>query len=137
MKTAILCCALAVVAGAQEPVSYQRSSAGVRTARVGAATLKVLVDSATLGGKELELVEIAFPPNVAGRGPHVHGRVEVLYILSGEMDHVVNGTAHHLKPGMAGIVRPGDSVIHRVTSADTVRALVIWAPGGELARVAP
>jgi hypothetical protein len=37
---------------------------------------------------------------------------------------------------MVGIVRPGDSVSHRVVSEEPVRALVIWAPGGEVERLA-
>ncbi|MEK7403066.1 MAG: cupin domain-containing protein [Gemmatimonadota bacterium] len=122
-----------------DTLRYQRSTTGVRDFKLGATAVKVLIDSATLGGREMELAHLTFPPAnpaVTPRG-HTHGRVEVLYVLSGEMDHVVNGVSHPLKPGMAGIVRPGDQVMHRVTSADSVRVLVIWAPGGEVARLAP
>ena len=118
--------------------TYQPATKGFRASNLGPLAVKVLIDRAALGGDELELVEITFPAGAGTRGDgHTHRRVEVLYILSGELDHVVNGVAHHLVPGMAGIVRPGDTVIHRVTSADPVHALVIWAPGGELASVAP
>jgi mannose-6-phosphate isomerase-like protein (cupin superfamily) len=118
---------------------YQKSTSGVRDFRLGATAVKVLIDSATLGGAEMEMAHLTFPPANPAAPPrgHTHGRLEVLYVLSGEMDHVVNGVSHPLKPGMAGIVRPGDQVVHRVTSADSVRVLVIWAPGGELARIAP
>ncbi|MCH7475211.1 MAG: hypothetical protein IIA27_11105 [Gemmatimonadetes bacterium] len=34
------------------------------------------------------------------------------------------------------IVRPGDTVVHRVVSDVPVKALVIWAPGGEADRIA-
>ena len=37
---------------------------------------------------------------------------------------------------MVGIVRPGDVVVHRVISDVPVKALVIWAPGGEADRIA-
>jgi mannose-6-phosphate isomerase-like protein (cupin superfamily) len=66
----------------------------------------------------------------------VHGRIEIFYILAGRLDHVVNGESHLLRPGMVGIVRPGDEVIHRVVSDVPVKALVIWAPGGEADRIA-
>lgn len=35
------------------------------------------------------------------------------------------------------MVRPGDTVVHRVVGDTPVRALVIWAPGGEVERIAP
>lgn len=125
---------------AQEgPVEYARSSTGTRwlEGRNGLA-IKMLVEQSNLGGSEVEIGEIAFPIG-AGRtgGGHRHTRVEIFYVLDGELDHVVNGESHVLSPGMVGIVRPGDEVIHRVTSDVPVRALVIWAPGGEADRIAP
>ena len=41
----------------------------------------------------------------------------------------------HRTVGMS-IVRPGDGVVHRVLSDVPVKALVIWAPGGEVDRIA-
>lgn len=117
---------------------YKQETAGVRDFMLGATAVKVLIDSATLGGGEMELAHLTFPPS--GTAPlrtHVHGRVEILYVLSGQLDHVVNGVSHILTPGMAGIVRPGDQVAHRIPGTDTTRVLVIWAPGGELGRIAP
>lgn len=127
-------------AGAQaaDSLQYSRSTAGVRDFMLGATAVKVLIDSATMGGREMELARLTFPPNPdAPLRNHVHGRVEILYVLSGRLDHVVNGVSHMLTPGMAGIVRPGDQVAHRIPGPDTTRVLVMWAPGGELARIAP
>ncbi|MFQ5678953.1 MAG: cupin domain-containing protein [Gemmatimonadota bacterium] len=91
-----------------------------------------------LGGEEVEIGEITFPVGAgAGRRSHRHAHVEIFYVLSGRLDHIVNGTSHLLEPGMVGIVRPGDEVVHRVASETPVRALVIWAPGGEIERIAP
>jgi mannose-6-phosphate isomerase-like protein (cupin superfamily) len=132
----VLALALVSVPCAAQAPSYVKSTSGVRDFKIGLTGVRVLIDSATLGGSELELAHLTLPPGGTPRN-HGHGRVEVLYVLSGEMDHVVNGVSHPLKAGMAGIVRPGDQVIHRVTSSDSVRLLVIWAPGGELARLAP
>ena len=49
---------------------------------------------------------------------------------------MVNGVSQLLGPGDLGFVRPPDAVNH-ITRSDgpPVRALVIWAPGGEGARI--
>ncbi len=47
-------------------------------------------------------------------GSHMHGPVEVIYVLSGTYEHEVNGRRYSLTPGMVGIVRPGDKVRHLV-----------------------
>ncbi len=127
--------ALPASAGAQEDYRTFVPDEGLRGFSIGAIAVRVLVDEAALGGGELEMVEMTFPPGgpEAG-GQHRHGRVEIFYVLAGVMEHEVNGTARTLQPGMVGIVRPGDEVAHRVLSEEPVRTLVIWAPGGELAR---
>ncbi len=133
--------ALAQEADAREGsrVDYDRSTFGTRWLESErGTTIKILVEAANLGGSEVEIGEITFPggPRPPGQG-HLHGSIEIFYVLSGEMNHVVNGESHILKPGMVGIVRPGDRVAHGVSSAEPVRALVIWAPGGEADRIAP
>lgn len=124
------------VAAQGDSLRYQRSTSGVRDFMLGITAVKVLIDSTALGGREMELAHLTFAPGGTPRS-HAHTRVEVLYVLSGQLDHVVNGVSHLLKPGMAGIVRPGDQVMHRVPGLDSARVLVIWAPGGELGRIAP
>lgn len=117
--------------------NYQRSTDGTRRL-VGenGLEIRILVEAANLGGGEVEVGEVTFPVGSRG-GAHRHGSVEIFYLLSGRMDHVVNGESHVLEPGSVGIVRPEDEVEHRVLSEEPVRALVIWAPGGEAARLAP
>ena len=102
----------------------------------GGLVIEVLVDSALLGGADVEVVEVTFPAGSAGGG-HQHGGVEILYVLSGELEHVVGQSAVRLTRGMAGVVRLGATVSHRVVSSEPVRALVIWVPGGELGRIRP
>jgi quercetin dioxygenase-like cupin family protein len=126
---ALLLVASAALAGwaaraAQEP--RYRSASGTE--------LKLLLGADALGGSELELGEITFPPN-ADSGDHVHGSTEVFYVLSGELEHVVNGKSSLLKPGMVGSVRPPDRVRHKTGPGGPTKALVIWAPGGEAARI--
>jgi len=95
--------------------------------------LRMLVGAAELGGSEVELGEISFPAG-ADSGNHVHGSTEIFYVLTGELEHVVNGRSTVLKPGMVGFVRPPDQVRHK-TGPGGAKALVIWAPGGESARI--
>jgi mannose-6-phosphate isomerase-like protein (cupin superfamily) len=59
---------------------------------------------------------------------------ETFYVLEGELEHVVDGKSLKLTPGMTGSVRPPAMVRHKTGPAGA-RALVIWAPGGEIARV--
>ncbi|GBD32679.1 hypothetical protein HRbin33_01653 [bacterium HR33] len=128
-------CAIQVSSGAGK---YSPVSGGTRClGREGGIQIRVLVEAGTLGGSEAELAEVVFP--VAGDrdvAPHTHGRVEVIYLLSGEIDHVVEGRTHRLRPGMVGIVRPGERVVHRVVSSEPARALIVWAPAGEADRIA-
>lgn len=97
-------------------------------------TLRILLDQTQLGGAEVEVGEITFPPG-ADSGDHAHGATEIFYVLSGELEHVVNGRSELLKPGMIGFVRPPDKVRHKVPGKEPVKALVIWAPGGEAGRI--
>jgi quercetin dioxygenase-like cupin family protein len=96
-------------------------------------TIRMLLDESNLGGAEIEIGEITFAPG-SSSGDHPHGSTEVFYVLSGELEHIVNGESHVLKPGMLGFVRPPDQVNH-VVGNETTKALVIWAPGGEAGRV--
>ena len=118
---------------------YERATSGTRWLEAASGlTIKILVESTNLGGTEVDIGEITFPvgSGSGGGGGHRHAAVEIFYILSGEFEHTVNGESHVLTPGMVGIVRPGDEVIHKVLSEEPVKALVIWAPGGEAERLA-
>ena len=100
----------------------------------GGTIIRLLLDERNLGGKEVEVGEITFPPGT-NSGAHPHGATEIFYVLSGELEHVVNGESHLLKPGMVGFVRPPDQVNHIVPGKEPVKALVIWAPGGEAQKI--
>ena len=118
-------------ARADDAPAYTPSGKGTRLLESAGVVIRMLVEEANLGGREVELGEITFPVEY-GHGPeHTHGRLEVIYVLSGVLGHTVNGALHRLEPGMVGIVRPGDTVAHAVLSEEPVRALLVWAPGGE------
>ena len=97
------------------------------------AELRVLVDARSLGGGEVEVAELTLAAN-SDSGDHHHGVTETFYVLEGEMEQVINGKPVRLGPGMVASIRPTDQVRHRA-GPKGVKVLVIWAPGGEIARV--
>ena len=123
------------MAAAQD--GYETATLGTRilAAPGGGIEIKILVEAANLGGGEVEVGEITFPANSRGGG-HMHGSIEIFYVLDGALEHTVNGETTLLEPGMVGIVRPGDEIIHAVPGDEPCRALVIWSPGGEADRIA-
>ncbi len=120
---------------AQSTVDYEVATIGTRQINHpdGSTFVKMLVEAANLGGTEVEMAEITFPANSRGQG-HPHGSIEIFYVLSGQLTHVVNGKGARQSPGMVGIVRPGDIVEHITELDEPTRALVIWVPGGEIDR---
>jgi quercetin dioxygenase-like cupin family protein len=133
-----LCICASMTVGAQDSTAYRRSSNGTRVLENDAGiTIRILVERAVVGDSGVEIAEAILPVGAgAGAASHRHGSAEIIYVISGELDHVVNGTAHRLTPGMVGIVKPADTVIHRVVGQTPVKVLLIWAPGGEVDRLA-
>ncbi len=115
-------------------IEYSTTSTGTRTFGANGLEIKILVEASNLGSSEVEVGEILFPVGSEGSG-HKHGAIEIFYVLEGTMEHVVNGEANRLTPGMVAIVRPTDTVTHNVIGDTPVRAVVIWAPGGEAERL--
>ncbi len=136
-----LALALAAGLGLAAGFAAGRSSAGVQASDLGrfvsasGAEIELLLSESNLGGNEVQIGEITWPPG-ANSGNHPHGATEVFYVLEGELEHVVDGVSEILGPGDLGFVRPPSEVNH-ITSPDggPVRALVIWAPGGEGTRI--
>ena len=121
--------AAARLAPAQDPLagSTFRSASGTE--------IRFLLAGDNLGGSELEVAEITFPPGT-NSGDHPHGATEVFYVLEGELEHIVDGVSERLGPGDLGFVRPPSHVNHRTDpDGPPTRALVLWAPGGEGARI--
>ena len=98
----------------------------------GGTTLKLLLDDSNVG-PEATVGELTFPPNVDS-GDHKHGAIEMFYVISGELEHVVNGKSQILKPGMAGYVKPPDTIRHKTGPAGA-KVVVIWVPGDEARRI--
>jgi len=99
----------------------------------GGATLKLFLDDSNVG-PEVSIGELTFPPNVDS-GDHTHGAIEMFYVLSGELEHVVNGKSYILKPGMTGYVRPPDRIRHKTGPAGA-KVVVVWVPGDEAKKIA-
>ena len=116
----------ASAAGAQEQQgTVYRSPTG--------ATLRLVLDSTNVG-KEISVGELTFPPN-SDSGDHQHGAIEIFYVISGELEHVVNGKSQILKPGMVGYVKPPDKIRHKTGPAGA-KAVVMWVPGVEGNKIA-
>ena len=118
----------------RSPTAVQSADLG-RFASTSGAEIELLLSESNLGGSEIQIGEITWPPG-ANSGSHPHGATEIFYVLEGELEHVVDGVSEILGPGDLGFVRPPSEVNH-ITSPDggRVRALVIWAPGGEGTRI--
>jgi quercetin dioxygenase-like cupin family protein len=97
--------------------------------------LRMLLDQQRLGSTEVAAGERFYPANYSS-GEHEHQAIEIIYVLDGEFQHVVNGQVHVLGPGKLGYVKPGDKVQHKVGPKGPVKALMIWVPGTEGTRVA-
>ena len=114
--------------------NYQKQSTGTRILEWDDINeigwIKVLIEESNFGEKGVEIAEIYFPPGYQDIA-HMH-QLEILYVLEGELDHIVNGVSHILTPGMLGIVKEPDLVVHRSNSENGVRVLVIWPYGKEI-----
>jgi quercetin dioxygenase-like cupin family protein len=132
MKTIPLALSVALL-GASAPSQQPAAPAGRVFESPAGTKLRVLVDAQSLGGSEVEVVELTFGPN-ADSGDHHHAVTETFYVLEGEMEQVINGKAVKLGPGMLASIRSTDQVRHR-SGPKGAKVLAIWAPGGEIARV--
>jgi quercetin dioxygenase-like cupin family protein len=127
----VFVCSVSFVAG----VLAQSATTGSRYQSSGGSQLHVLFDGQAMGA-DVDVAELTFPPGTDS-GDHQHGVTEIFYVLEGELEHIVNGRSYPLKPGMLGFVKPPDSVRHKTAADGTpTKTLVIWAPGGEAARIA-
>jgi quercetin dioxygenase-like cupin family protein len=108
-------------------------AAGATYRAPSGTTLRLMLDDSNVG-PEVTVGEMVFPPN-QDSGDHQHGAIEMFYVVSGELDHVVNGVSHVLKPGMSGYVKPPDKVRHKTGPAGA-KVVVIWVPGDEGKKIA-
>ena len=113
--------------------SAQAGKTGETYRSPGGSTLRLFLDSSNVG-PQVSVGELTFPPN-ADSGEHTHGAIEMFYVVSGELEHVVNGKSYILSPGMTGYVRPPDKIRHK-TGAAGAKVVVIWVPGDEAKKIA-
>ena len=110
----------------------QSKPQGVTYRAPSGATLRLILDSANVG-PDISLGELTFPPN-GDSGEHSHGAIEIFYVLSGELEHVVNGKSQILTPGMVGYVKPPDKIRHKTGPAGA-KVVVMWVPGAEAGKI--
>ena len=118
-------------AGSDDAPGYDYTTKGTQIFEASGSVFmaKILVEASNLGSEEVKIAELTFPPGYAGSG-HLHGTIEIFYVLSGHFGHTVNGVDAVLAPGEVGIVKPGDTVTHSVHGDDAATVLTIWVPGG-------
>ena len=68
--------------------SAQNEKQGTTYKSPNGATLKLMLDDSNVG-PEVTVGELTFPPNTDS-GDHAHGAIEMFYVLSGELERVVN-----------------------------------------------
>jgi len=122
-----------IIAVLPDTGSAQAEKQGTTYRSPGGTTLKLMLDESNVG-PEVTVGELTFPPNVDS-GDHTHGAIEMFYVLSGELEHVVNGKSQILKPGMVGYVKPPDKIRHKTGPAGA-KVVVIWVPGDEGKKIA-
>lgn len=127
MSAAVALCL--VTTGAAQSNKLQ----GVTYRSPSGSTLRLMLDESNVG-PEVTVGELIFPPN-SDSGDHQHGALEMFYVVTGELDHVVNGKSQILKPGMSGYVKPPDKVRHKTGPAGA-KVVVIWVPGDEGKKIA-
>ena len=133
MKAIHFFAAALVVVALSNTASAQAEKQGTTYRSPSGATLKLMLDESNVG-PEVTVGELTFPPN-ADSGEHTHGAIEMFYVLSGELEHVVNGKSQILKPGMVGYVKPPDKIRHKPGPAGA-KVVVIWVPGDEGKKIA-
>jgi quercetin dioxygenase-like cupin family protein len=133
MKAIHFFAAALVVVALSNTASAQAEKQGTTYRSPSGATLKLMLDESNVG-PEVTVGELTFPPN-ADSGEHTHGAIEMFYVLSGELEHVVNGKSQILKPGMVGYVKPPDKIRHKIGPAGA-KVVVIWVPGDEGKKIA-
>jgi len=122
-----------LLAGSAATAAAQAGKTGDTYRSPGGTTLRLMLDESNVG-PEVSVGELTFPPN-ADSGDHSHGAIEMFYVLSGELEHVVNGKSYILKPGMTGYVRPPDKIRHKTGPAGA-KVVVVWVPGDEAKKIA-
>jgi quercetin dioxygenase-like cupin family protein len=133
-KLTIGCAVVAAIGALASSASAQAGHEPAPTYRSpGGTTLKLLLDEGNVG-PEVTVGEMVFAPN-QDSGEHQHGAIEMFYVVSGELEHVVNGQSHVLKPGMTGYVKPPDKIRHKTGPAGA-KVVVVWVPGEEGKKIA-
>ena len=106
IATAVLTAQQQPAAGAPSSAGYAAATRGTRWLEGPGVAIKVLVEASNFGGTEVEVAEIVLQPGDSA-ATHRHGSHELIYVLEGVLDHVVNGETHRLEPGMVGSRQAG------------------------------
>ena len=133
MMRTVLCGCITALCVAASAAAQSDKLQGTTYRSPGGTTLRLMLDESNVG-PDVTLGEMVFPANTDS-GDHKHGAIEMFYVVTGELEHVVNGKSQILKPGMSGFVKPPDSVRHKTGPAGA-KVVVVWVPGDEGKKIA-
>ena len=89
MAKVLMFAGIATLCLASPCAAQTRTPQGKTYRSPGGTTLRLMLDESNVG-PEVTLGEMVFPPN-SDSGDHKHGAIEMFYVVSGELEHVVNG----------------------------------------------
>jgi quercetin dioxygenase-like cupin family protein len=95
----------------------------------GANKTRSILQGVLHSGFELEVHETELPPGGAPHPPHRHLHEEMIVVLEGSVDFVVNGATTRLDPGSAAIAASND--LHGVSNASAARCRYVVFAFGE------
>ena len=107
----------------------------------GGDQLQLLLSTNGLSGDGIEIARLTLP---GGDGkfcsekscrPHQHPVDEIFYVVSGQLEHIVENERLVVGPGMLAVAPKDRNVFHNVVSTEPLVVLVIWLATGEFDRL--
>lgn len=137
--TGLVCCGYLEAHELDHPP--MASNATRQASSGGADHLRLLLSSETLGSDGLEIARLTLP---GGDGitcadkpcqAHQHPVDEILFVVSGRLEHVVEGEVQMIGPGMLAVAPKNSNVVHNVLSEEPLEVLLVWPATGEFDRL--
>ncbi len=103
--------------------------------------LQLLLSFETIGSDGLEIAHLTLPGGdgvTCANKPcqaHQHPVDEIMFVLQGQLEHVVEGDAQIIAPGMLAVAPRNRNVAHNVLSEEPLEVLIVWPATGEFDRL--
>lgn len=87
-----------------------------------------MVSAEALGSRDLTMQVIDVMPGAVSKPGHMHNNCEeVIYVVSGDGDILIDGEVHHLSAGDAVFVPRGKPHLTRNPGAETMRLVCVFS----------